>query len=249
MEESAVSWIHLIGLDRIKLPSLGTLPLLGGMPEHMPPHVGNALLVMALVILMALLGNFQLRKTKDRVIPDGRMTFRNLLELIVEAVLQLLDTNMGKRGRDFLLIIGGLVVFILFSNLSGVVPGFDPPTDSLNTTVACALTVFVLTHYYGVKEHGLKYLRHFTGPFWWLAPLMIPIEMISHLARPLSLSLRLFGNIMGDHTVFLIFFGLMPFLIPIVVMVLGMFVAIVQTLVFVLLSMAYFSGAIAHMEH
>ncbi|MBW2059760.1 MAG: F0F1 ATP synthase subunit A [Deltaproteobacteria bacterium] len=248
MEHGAISWIHLIGLDRVRLPSLGHLPLLGDMPEYMPPYVGNSLLVMGLVILLAFVGNRQLRKTRDAVVPDDRLTLRNVLELLVEAVLKLLSANMGERGKDFVLIIGGLVVFILFSNLSGVIPGFDPPTDSLNTTAACALTVFALTHYYGLREHGLRYLKHFAGPFWWLAPLMIPIEIIGHLARPLSLSLRLFGNIMGDHTVFLIFFGLMPFLIPIVVMVLGIFVGIVQTLVFVLLSMAYFSGAIEHME-
>ncbi len=249
MEHGGFSWIHLIGLDRIRLPNLGTLPFLGEMPEYMPPYVANGLLVMALVILLAFLGNRQLGKSKDAIIPDDRLTLRNILELIVEGVLKLLEANMGKRGKDFIFIIGGLVVFILFSNLSGVVPGFDPPTDSLNTTAACALTVFFLTHYYGMREHGMKYLKHFTGPFWWLAPLMVPIEMIGHLARPLSLSLRLFGNIMGDHTVLLMFFGLMPFLIPIVAMALGMFVAIVQTLVFVLLSMAYFSGAIEHTEH
>lgn len=249
MEHGGFSWIHLIGLDKIRLPNLGPLPFLGDMPEYMPPYVANGLLVMALVILMAFIGNRQLRKTRDTIVPDDRLTFRNVLELIVEGVLKLLEANMGRRGKDFIFIIGGLVVFILFSNLSGVVPGFDPPTDSLNTTAACALTVFCLTHYYGLREHGIKYLKHFTGPFWWLAPLMVPIEMIGHLARPLSLSLRLFGNIMGDHTVFLMFFALMPFLIPIVVMALGIFIAIVQTLVFVLLSMAYFSGAIEHTEH
>jgi F-type H+-transporting ATPase subunit a len=248
MEHGGISWCHLIGLDNVKLPNLGSLPFLGEMPEHMPPHVANALLVMALVTLLAVLGNIQLRRKKDAIIPDDRLTFRNILELIVESVLKLLEANMGKRGRDFIFIIGGLVVFILFSNLSGLVPGFDPPTGNLNTTAACALTVFVLTHYYGLREHGLRYVKHFTGPFWWLAPLMLPIEMIGHLARPLSLSLRLFGNIMGDHTVILIFFSLMPLLVPVVVMFLGMFVAVVQTLVFVLLSMAYFSGAIGHME-
>lgn len=249
MEHGGISWIHLIGLDRIKLPSLGPLPFLGEMPEHMPPYVANGLLVMGLVILFAVLGNRQLKKTRDPIIPDDRLTFRNVLELIVETVLKLLDANMGRRGKEFVFIIGGLVVFILFSNLSGIVPGFDPPTGNLNTTAALALTVFCLTHYFGVREHGVKYLKHFTGPFLWLAPLMFPIEMIGHLARPLSLSLRLFGNIMGDHTVILIFFALMPFLIPLVVMALGIFVAIVQTLVFVLLSMAYFSGAIEHAEH
>jgi F-type H+-transporting ATPase subunit a len=249
MEHGGISWVHLIGLDRIKLPSLGTLPFLGEMPEHMPPHVANGLLVMALIILLALLGSRQLRKTRDNIVPDDRLTFRNILELMVEAVLKLLDDNMGRRGKEFIFIIGGLVFFIFFSNISGIIPGFDPPTGNLNTTAALGLTVFVLTHFFGVREHGAKYLKHFTGPFLWLAPLMFPIEMIGHLARPLSLSLRLFGNIMGDHTVILIFFSLMPFLIPIVVMTLGIFVAIVQTLVFVLLSMAYFSGAIEHTEH
>jgi F-type H+-transporting ATPase subunit a len=249
MEHGGISWIHLIGLDRIRLPGLGSLPVLGEMPETMPPHVANGLLVMAMVIVLAVLGSRQLKRTRDPIIPEDRLTFRNVLELLVEAVLKLLDANMGKRGRDFIFIIGGLVVFILFSNLSGIVPGFDPPTGSLNTTAALALTVFCLTHYYGLREHGLKYLKHFTGPFLWLAPLMVPIEIIGHLARPLSLSLRLFGNIMGDHTVILIFFALVPFLIPLVVMALGIFVAIVQTLVFVLLSMAYFSGAIEHTEH
>jgi F-type H+-transporting ATPase subunit a len=249
MEHSGISWIDLIGLTQVKLPSFGPLPFLGKMPESMPDHVANALLVMGLVILLALLGNRQLKRTKDPIIPDNRLTFRNVLELIVEGVLKLLDANMGKRGREFIFIIGGLVVFILFSNLSGIIPGFDPPTGNLNTTAALGLTVFCLTHFFGLREHGIKYVKHFTGPFLWLAPLMLPIEVIGHLARPLSLSLRLFGNIMGDHTVILIFFSLMPFLIPLVVMTLGIFVAVVQTLVFVLLSMAYFSGAIEHMEH
>jgi F-type H+-transporting ATPase subunit a len=249
MEHGGISWIRLIGLDRIKLPNLGTLPLLGNMPESMPDHVANALLVMGLIILVAVLGSRQIRKNRGNIVPDDRLTFRNVLELIVEGVLRLLESNMGGRGREFVFIIGGLVVFILFSNLSGVVPGFDPPTANLNTTAALGLTVFVLTHYFGLREHGIRYVKHFTGPFWWLAPLMFPIELIGHLARPLSLSLRLFGNIMGDHMVILIFFGLIPFVIPIVVMTLGIFVAIVQTLVFVLLSMAYFSGAIEHTEH
>jgi len=249
MEHGGISWIHLLGLDRIRLPRLGSLPFLGEMPETMPPHVANGLLVMGLVILVALLGNWQIRKTKDNVVPDDRLTFRNVLELIVEGVLKLLDANMGKRGKEFIFIIGGLVVFILFSNLSGIIPGFDPPTGNLNTTAALGLTVFCLTHFFGLREHGIKYIKHFTGPFLWLAPLMFPIEVIGHLARPLSLSLRLFGNIMGDHTVILIFFSLMPFLIPLVVMTLGIFVAVVQTLVFVLLSMAYFSGAIEHIDH
>jgi F-type H+-transporting ATPase subunit a len=106
-----------------------------------------------------------------------------------------------------------------------------------------------MTHYYGLKEHGIKYLKQFVGPMWALAPLMIPVELIGHLARPLSLGLRLFGNITGDHLVTAIFFGLAPLLVPLPVMFLGLFVAFVQTFVFMLLSMAYFSGAVSHEEH
>jgi F-type H+-transporting ATPase subunit a len=132
--------------------------------------------------------------------------------------------------------------------LSGLVPGFLPATDNVNTTFACSLTVFVLTHVYGVREHGFKYLKQFVGPVVWLAPLMIPIEIISHVSRPLSLGLRLFGNITGDHLVTGIFFLLIPLFVPLIGMFLGAFVAGVQAFVFVLLSMVYFSGAISE-EH
>jgi F-type H+-transporting ATPase subunit a len=177
------------------------------------------------------------------------MTFRNFVEILVESIAGLVDQTMGPRGREFMLIIGTLGLFILFNNLSGLVPGFLPATDNVNTTFACSLTVFFLTHFYGVREHGIRYLKQFVGPFWWLAPIMIPIELIGHLSRPLSLGLRLFGNITGDHLVTAIFFGLIPLLVPLPVMFLGVFVSFVQTFVFMLLAMAYFSGAISHEEH
>ena len=156
-------------------------------------------------------------------------------------------------------------MYILFSNLLGVIPGLAPPTDNINTTAACGLTVFFATHYYGFKSSGISYLKHFAGPVPWLAPLVIPIEIIGHLARPLSLSLRLFGNMFGDHSVLAVFVmlvtGLTKFLlssnvifwvfapisvvIPIVVIVLGIFVMVVQALVFCLLTMSYLAGAVA----
>jgi F-type H+-transporting ATPase subunit a len=167
---------------------------------------------------------------------------------MVEAISDLVEQTMGPRGKEFILIIGTLGLFILFNNLSGLVPGFLPATDNVNTTFACSLTVFVMTHFYGIREHGLKYVKHFMGPIWWLAPIMIPIELIGHLSRPLSLGLRLFGNIMGDHLVTGIFFMLIPLFVPLIGMLLGTFVSLVQAFVFMLLSMAYFSGAVAHEE-
>ncbi len=217
--------------------------------NKLPVHTANAILIALIIVIMVLLGTAKLRQKspEENIIPDGNFNIQNLLETIVEMLLKLISDTMGSEiARDFLFIIGGSTFFILFSNLSGLVPGFTPPTDNLNTTAACALTVFFLTHYFGWKEHGVKYLKQFTGPFLWLAPLMIPIEIIGHLARPMSLSLRLFGNIMGDHLVAAIFVMLAPLFIPVPLAFLGLFVAFVQTFVFILLSMAYFSGAISH---
>jgi F-type H+-transporting ATPase subunit a len=212
------------------------------------PHVANGIIISLLIVVIAVLGYRQIKKTEDEVVPDDKLTFRNILELIVEAIVGLVDSQMGPRGREFMLIIGTLGLFILFNNLSGLVPGFAPATDNVNTTFACSLTVFVLTHVYGVRQHGIKYLKQFVGPMWALAPIMIPIEIISHLSRPLSLGLRLFGNMTGDHLVTAIFFLLVPLFIPLIGMFLGAFVALVQAFVFVLLSMTYFSGAISE-EH
>ncbi len=223
-------------------------------PDNHEPalHVSNAILITAIILVLALMAR---SKIKDRVesdedlVPDGRLTVRNLMELMVSGILKIMEDSMGHVAPRFLYLIGSLAFFILFCNLSGLVPGFAPPTDNLNTTLACALVVFVMYNAYGFKEHGLAYLKHFMGPFWWLAWLMIPIEIISHLARPMSLSLRLFGNIMGDHKVAAIFFMLAPLAVPVFTSVLGLFVSFVQTFVFMLLSMVYISGAIEHGEH
>ncbi len=216
--------------------------------KKLPPHVSNALIISVILVVIAVLGYMQLKKRQDDIVPEGKLTFGTFVEMIVESLSNIILDTMGPRGKEFVLLLGTLALFILFNNLSGLVPGFLPATDNVNTTFACSLTVFVMTHYYGFKEHGIKYLKQFTGPFWWLAPLMVPIELIGHIARPLSLGLRLFGNITGDHLVTAIFFGLVPLFVPLPVMFLGLFVAFVQTFVFMLLSMAYFSGAISH-EH
>jgi F-type H+-transporting ATPase subunit a len=224
------------------------IPLL----NQFPHHVSNAILAIVFLMIVAILGTRGLRKDrkdqKKLFIPEAKLTFRTAGEMIVEGILKVVKDNMGPRGPEFMMIIGTLALFIFVSNVLGLVPGFHSPTASLNTTAACAITVFFLTHYYGFREHGIKYIKHFTGPIIWLAPLMFPIELIGHFVRPVSLSIRLFGNIFGDHYVYAIVLTMAPFLIPLPMMVLGLFVAIVQTLVFILLSMAYFAGAIEE-EH
>lgn len=232
MEHKVFTWASLV-------PGLSDLPA----------HVSNGIIISIILLVIVIIGYLQLKKAEDQIIPDERVTVRSFLEVIVDGLSGLVESTMGPRGGEFLLIVGTLALFILFNNLSGLVPGFLPATDNVNTTFACSLTVFVMTHYYGVREHGIKYLKHFVGPFWWLAPIMIPIEIIGHISRPVSLGLRLFGNITGDHLVTAIFASLVPILVPLPVMALGVFVAFVQSFVFILLSMAYFSGAIAHEEH
>jgi F-type H+-transporting ATPase subunit a len=131
-----------------------------------------------------------------------------------------------------------------------LIPGFVPPTDNINTNLAMSLTVFVYYHIMGVKAHGLKgYLKHFMGPILWLAPLIFVTEIIGHCVRPLSLSLRLFGNITGDHLVLGIFSNLVPVLVPVAFLALGLFVSFIQAFVFSLLSMIYINLATAHEEH
>ena len=184
------------------------------------------------------------------VVPPPKFGLRNLFEMFCEGVLALGEGVMGKKNAvRFMPLIGSLAFVIFFSNALALIPGFSPPTDTLKTNLALSSMVFLATHYYGVKEHGLAYFKHFLGPIWWLAPLMLVIELISHLARPISLALRLMGNMAADHKVVAIFFGIIPLLVPVPFLVLGMLVVVVQTLVFTLLSMVYISMAVAHEEH
>jgi F-type H+-transporting ATPase subunit a len=195
------------------------------------------------------------------LVPPPTFNLRNLLELLLDAVMDLMVQVMGeKNARRFLPLIGSLALFIFFSNLLALIPGFLPPTSMLKTNVGLAVVVFIVTHVFGVKEHGLKYFKHFAGPHidapwyakpltWILAILMVGIEVISHVARPVSLSVRLCGNMFADHKVVFAFFVLVPLLVPVPFLILGCLVVIVQTLVFSLLSMVYISMAVAHEEH
>jgi F-type H+-transporting ATPase subunit a len=214
-------------------------------------HVYGALLVLGFVIV----GSLAYRRAvagggDDAIVPPPRFNLRNLFEMFTDAVNSTAEGVMGaKNARRYLPVIGTLAIFIFFSNVLALIPGFIPPTSTLKTNVALALSVFVLTHAYGVAAHGIGYFKHFLGPIWWLSWLMLPIELVSHFARPVSLSLRLLGNIAADHKVVSAFFVLVPLLLPVPFLILGVLVAIVQTLVFCLLTMVYIQGAVAHEEH
>lgn len=217
------------------------------LPVHVPPYVLSAVMIAILLVAVSVLV-FGGKKPADLVVPEARFTLRNLLELILSFIVGLAEDIIGHKAKTYIPLLATCFIFILFMNLLGLIPGFTPPTDQMNITVGLAVVVFLSTHYYGVKEHGIVYFKHFLGPVWWMAPIMLPIEIVSHLARPLSLSLRLFGNITGDHLVVSIFLGLVPFVVPSIFYGLGVFVSFMQAFIFTVLSMIYIAGAVAHEE-
>jgi F-type H+-transporting ATPase subunit a len=190
-------------------------------------------------------------KSPDKgIVPPRTMNLRNFFEYLAESLFGFVEGAMGeKNARRFYPLIGALFIFILFNNLFALMPGFSAPTDTLKTNVGMAVFVFLLTHYYGVREHGLAYFKHFLGPSLVLAPLMLPIEIVSHIARPVSLSVRLMGNMMADHKVVMSFFALVPILVPLPFMLLGLLVCLIQALVFCSLAAVYIGMAIEHEEH
>lgn len=172
---------------------------------------------------------------------------QNLFEIIIGGIEEFMVDITGEEGRWFFPLAATIFLYIFAANVIGIVPGLSPPTANINTTLSCAVVVFFFTHFLGVKYHGIKYVKHFMGPVWWLAPLIFIIEIIGHLARVLSLTFRLFGNMMGHEIVLSILFALAGlFLAPLPIMGLGIFVAFVQAFVFFLLSIIYFSGAMEH---
>jgi F-type H+-transporting ATPase subunit a len=200
-----------------------------------PSQVAYTWFLAAVLVVCSILATRQLALN-----PGG---FQNVMEVILDGINKLLVDTMGHEGKRFFPLIATLGLFILSSNILGLIPGFESPTGNLNTTVSMAIVVFAMTHIVGVQIHGIKYVKQFMGPIWWLTPLMLPIELISHLSRPVSLSIRLFGNIEGGHIVLLVLAMLVPLLLPLPVLILKIMISIIQTLVFMLLSMMYIAGA------
>jgi len=212
-------------------------------------------LITILMICIVVAGGLAFyRSTKAKgggVVPPRKMTFGNFFEVQNEAVFGMVEGAMGEEhAKKFFPLIGALWIFIFFSNLFALIPGMVAPTDTLKTNIGIAVLVFLLTHYYGIKEHGFgNYFKHFMGPSPVLAPLVFPIELISHFARPMSLSVRLMGNMMADHKVVMSFFALVPILVPLPFMLLGLLVCLIQALVFCTLAMVYIGMAMEHEEH
>jgi len=228
-------------------PSEKYLQLMGathGEVYWLPDHVIMAMLVVAVVAAVVV-------PVSRKLSVDAPGRLQQMLELTISGLHELVEDVVGHgNGMRFLPFIGGLAVFIFVSNIFGLFFFIQPPTANPSTTFALSITAFIFYNIVGIRDNGVfKYLKHFAGPLPLLAPLMVPIEIISHLARILSLALRLFGNIFGEHTATGIFFAMFPFIVPWPMMGLGIFGSLLQAFIFIMLTMAYLQGAVAHEEH
>jgi len=206
---------------------------------HAYPHVVYSWFVMILLIVLGFIA--------ARGVTMVPKKLQNVFEMVISGIEEFMVEQTGDEGRWFFPVLGTIFIYIFTCNLIGLVPTMFPPTADINTTASCAIVVFVFTHYIGFKCHGIKYYKHFMGPVWWLSPLILPIELISHFARMLSLSMRLLGNMFGHEVVLGIFFALAGlFFAPLPIMAMGIFVSFVQAFIFFLLSTIYFTLSMEH---
>jgi F-type H+-transporting ATPase subunit a len=233
METHPITWISLV-------PAL----------RDLPAHSVHATFVMLLLVGFATVAKRQLaaaRAAGDDLVPDEGLTVRNLAELLVGGMHSLAEGVLGPRGHRYVSLFGSFFIFILIANLLGLAPGFAPPTSDFNITFGLGVASFLAYNAIGIQAQGLVgYLKHFMGPIWWLAVLMVPLELIDNLVRPVSLALRLFGNMTGDHLVLEIFTDLTKLVIPVAFYFLGAFVSLIQAFVFTLLTIIYVSLAVGH---
>jgi len=237
-------WI-VEAFNRVFGPPVAAVLGLVGVKVPDPLHAVPDYLVMVLIVAVTLALVLGLASRRLSLVPGGR---QSVVEMIVQLFEGLVVDTVGPEGRKYLPVIGTVGLFVFSCNMLGLIPGFMSPTSKLNVTLGCALVVFFYYHWQGVKAQGLKYFKHFMGPIPALAPLMIPIEVISHFSRPVSLSMRLFGNIFAEELLIVIMASIIPFLLPLPFMAVAIFTSVIQAFVFVLLSCIYISGAVAHEE-
>jgi F-type H+-transporting ATPase subunit a len=241
MPESEL-WITRIFNDYLAAPGNAALALVG-MHAQARPWAGFVVMqIVVVVLLMAVFAILRPRLSVDR--PGG---LQHIFEMFYDFVKGQAEEQVGHEAHHYLAFFGTLFLFILTCNLIGLAPCFESPTQTASVTAGCALATFAYYNLAGVIAQGpLRYLAHFAGPLWWLAWLMFPIEIVSHLARLLSLTVRLYANMFAGEQVTLVFLNLTKFIIPVIFMGLHVFVGLVQAYIFMLLAMVYVGGAVAH---
>lgn len=213
---------------------------------HSAQHMISLTLASAFLIGVAYMVKRRYANPETNVIPSRRFGLIPALEIIIEWLHNLTRETIGHGADRHAPLLIGTFLFIFTANVMGIIPGFPPPTTTIATNFAMAGVIFVYYNYAGFKEHGIAYLKQLAGPVIWLAWLMIPIELISHIVRPVSLSMRLAGNMTGDHAVLSAFTDMTYVGIPVIFVGLGIFICFVQAFVFTLLSMIYVSMAVSH---
>lgn len=178
---------------------------------------------------------------KMKLIPTG---LQNVMETIIGGLEDFTVSTIGERGRKYFPLLGGIFLFIIVQNLMGLIPGCDAPTANINTDLGMALFVFLYYNYLGLKSWGPRYIKHFMGPMAPLVPLMLPIEIVSHLSRPISLTFRLFGNIRGEEIVLALFFLLAPIVATLPIYFLFLLAKCLQAFIFYMLTMIYIQGSL-----
>jgi F-type H+-transporting ATPase subunit a len=212
---------------------------------HENAHIATLGIASVASLTMGLIAKAQLGKGEQALVPAGKFSLRALFEVNVEFIHKLALSIIGKNGGKYVPYFSALFGFIFLNNLIGVIPGMTPATENINTAFAFGVFSFLSYNFVGVKEGGSHYFAHFLGPIWWLAPLMLVIELVAHFIRPLTLGLRLSNVMTGDHTVLSVFLNIVPYpiLIPIPFYILGLIVCFIQAFVFTLLSMVYIALA------
>jgi F-type H+-transporting ATPase subunit a len=231
--------------EYLAAPANALLGALGISAEH-PKHPWPNWLVMEILVVVLIMATVALLRGRLSAENPGKV--QQVFELIYEFIADTISEVGVHHGERFIYYIGTIFIFILSMNLIGLVPGLEAPTNNIPVTVGLAVVTFFYYNIMGFKDLGIGYLKQFMGPVAWLAPLMIPIELISHFVRPLSLSVRLYGNMFAGEQVTGIFLALTFLIIPIIFMLLHVFVAVVQTYVFTLLTTIYIGGATSE-EH
>ena len=201
-------------------------------------HVLYMWMVLGILIVVGLI-----LKSSIKLVPGG---VQNLFEIIVGGLENFVVENAGEKCRQFVPLLVGIFIFILCMNYTGLIPGCDAPTANVNTNLAMALCVFIYYNYVGIKKWGFGYIKHFMGPVAFLAPLMLILEPISHIARPVSLTLRLLGNIRGEEIVLVLLFTLSPIWGTLPMYFLFILAKTIQAFIFFMLTMIYLSGSVEH---
>ena len=217
--------------------------------EHatsIPWPIWASLIAITLILLSGVLVRSRLAAADGGIVPDAGFSVRNIIELLTEMLVGMAEQTMGHKWRTYFPFVATLFLFILFANLLGLIPGLGGATTNASVTWAWAIISFAVHQYVGIKENGFGYVKHFIGPVWWLAPLYIVIEFVSHLSRVFTPAVRLLANMSADHIVVGVWLALVPVVVPAVFLGLGVVVAFLQAYVFAMLSMIYIGLALHH---